>query len=301
MDYSEFKIDAVSTDEARRLADKLRHRQDDIVNRQIPESFRTIFGLSTDQLTQRFAEPLEKLEKEMALNDVRDDVVDFGLLTAAVARKTEELPVMLLDAKSELAVPLLPPRDALPSMSASELFDTNPDSLFSEMMPESRQNRQKYVMWPIAIVKNLFYAKLRDFVTARIAGTRWHERQVDLGKGQWTGRVMYASAGGTGGGTIKFKHPERQEWKVHGQKSTGRSVYYTSVAAARPSSDRKTIESIYLNGLTPWVDVLLNYGEVYLGSDIGPSDDPIVWDGINLVIPRPIREGEIPIYHAMRF
>jgi hypothetical protein len=112
---------------------------------------------------------------------------------------------------------------------------------------------------------------------------------------------MHATAGGYGGVTT-FNHPEQQEWKVHALRSRDHSVYYTPVHAKRPFSDRKTLDSHYLNGLTPWVDVLLHYGEIYLGSDINKeSDDPIVWDSASLTVPRAIRENEIPIYHATRF
>lgn len=302
MDYSDFEIDPASSAEARHLADNLSYRHDDMLNRQIPESFQRIFGFSMDHLIQGFAEPLENLEKEIALQDVRNDVVDFGLMTAAVAKKTKELPVMLLGAKVEPeVVPLLPAKDTLTSLSARDLLDSNPESLFAEILPESRSSRQKYVMRPVAFVQNLFFQKLSDFLTARIAGTRFHERQVELGKGEWRGKVMYATAGGQGGGTVKINHPEQQEWKVHARKSSEHSVYYTPVHATRPFGDRKTLHSYYLNGLTPWVDVLLNYGEVYLGSDIGTDDDPIFWDDAKLTVPRSIPEGQVPIYHAMRF
>ncbi len=302
MDYSDFIIDPASSAQARQLADNLRDQHDDMLNRQIPASFQTIFGFSMDQLTQRFAEPLEKLEKEMALNDIRSDVVDFGLLAAAVSKKTEYLPVMLLEANVEPeVVPLLPTQDSLTFISASDLFDSNPDSLFGEMLPNSRSSRQKYEMRPFAWVQKLFFKKLSDFLISRIAGTRFHERQVELGKGHWTGRFMYATAGGGGGG-FEFNHPEQQEWKVVARKSTGHSVYYTPIHARRPFGDRKTRDSFYLNGLTPSVDVLLDYGEVYLGSDISTADDdPIVWDSAKLDVPRSIREGEIPMYYAMNF
>ena len=303
MDYSDFKIDAASYAEARQLTDNLRHQHFDMLDRQIPASFQTIFGFSMDDLTQRFAHPLEDLEKEMAMKDVRNDVVDFGLLIAAVSKKTTEVPVMLVGSKVEPeVVPLIPAKDSLTSISARDLFDSNPESLFSQMLPKSSRSSRKYGMRPVAFVQEVFFKKLSDFLTGRIAGTRFHDRQVELGKAHWTGRVMYATAGRGGGGTVAFNHPEQQEWEVRARKTSGHSVYYTPTHAIRPFADRETRESHYLNGLTPNVGVLLNYGEIYLGSDINKvGDDPMVWDSAKVEIPRSIREGEVPIYYAMDF
>ncbi len=290
MQRTNFRIDPRSLREAAHVIAALQKQQNRAIEIEIPRLFRSFtYGFSVNEVGDLFSSPLRRLKEEISLDEVEADTEDFGMLSAIADKNNSRLPMMRCGLRT---VPVLPPRDALKRFKVNELFSLPVESILEEVvnLPSDRS----FVMRPATTVKRIFFARLKDFVAARLAGVRWARRQTGEEASTFRNQSIVLAAGagaGGGGGMIRTAespgYRSMQEWTIH-TKGHGNSIYYGGTHAIRT-------EPIYLNAPTTPVQVFLPAGTLFLAADAGPAGE-YVWDRSIVEVP-----SLTPVFKTKKF
>jgi hypothetical protein len=276
---SESPFDQKSTHEATELMNELRENHFKEVEARPAEMLSPGPNFeSVQRIRNRLIRPLMKISREIPVEDICDDLEDFGVL-AAYGQATDGVMTVLRIEENKTVVPVLPQVGLLEQYQMVGWPSFPPDfgwfrrKFFQVSFDESRLGQV-----PIKKAQDGFFAGLKSFLAARIGGVRWWRSRQSDGGGGTTGGGGGRGYGGSGGGSGGAGGGRSaQMWEIN-TDGHGLSLAYHGTHAAR-------VANALPGGVTSPVDVYLPMGTLYLGANAGPSGTFIFDYGVVLNVP----------------